>query len=234
MNGNQTLVSVCMITYNHEPYIREAIEGVLMQECNYQNKLVIGEDCSTDKTRRICREYAQKYPEIIKLLPSEKNLGTIPNFLRTLQACTGQYIAFCEGDDYWTDPCKLQKQVDFLNTNPDYGLVHTDLDIYYQNSNIFKRNYHSNYSTVCHGYLFESLLLDNSIATLTVMLRSELLKKIHLDQMTPFKMGDIFIWLEIAKDSKIGFINKATAVYRVHSDSVSNHFGGSRRVDFIS
>ena len=233
MKGHPTLVSVCMITFNHEPYIHVAIESVLMQKCQFRFELVIGEDCSTDKSRMICEKYAEIYPETIKLLPSEKNLGVIPNFIRTLQACTGGYIALCEGDDYWTDPFKLQKQVDFLDANPEYGLVHTDLDIFFQNSSILKRNYHLCNSTVCQGYLFESLLIDNSIATLTVMFRSDFLKVIDFNKMNNFKMGDIFIWLEIARHFKIGFVNDSTAVYRVHNDSASSHFGGRRRSDFI-
>lgn len=234
MIRERRVVSICMITYNHEKYIYEAIESVLMQKLQGNFELVIGEDYSTDKTRMICEKYAEKYPEIIKLLPSEKNLGVIPNFIRTLQACTGIYIALCEGDDYWTDPCKLQKQVDFLETNKDCGLVHTDLDMYFQNSEIFKSNFHFNNPSVCHGYLFESLLIDNSIATLTVMFRSEYMKKISFDQMSQYRMGDIYIWLEIAKHSRIGFINESMAVYRVHSDSASNHNGGSNRIEFIS
>jgi hypothetical protein len=124
--------------------------------------------------------------------------------------------------------------VSFLEANLDYGLVHTDLDMYYENSGVLRRNYHLNHSTVCQGDLFEKLLIENSIATLTAMFRAEFLKKIDLDQIHHFKMGDIFIWLEIARHSKIGFINEKTAVYRIHSDSVSNHFGGSKKRDFIS
>ncbi len=106
--------------------------------------------------------------------------------------------------------------------------------MYYQNSEIFKRNFHFTNSTICNGYVFESLLIDNSIATLTVMFRSEFMKTISFDQMRQFRMGDIYIWLEIAKHSKIGFINESMAVYRVHSDSASNHNGGSDRIEFIS
>mgnify|MGYP001248218371 CR=1 FL=1 len=133
----QPLVSVHMITYNHEKYIAQAIEGVLMQKTNFLFELVIGEDCSTDSTRVICKEYADRYPNIIKLLPDAgKNLGMMENAIRTTMACTGKYIALCEGDDYWTDPYKLQKQVDFLEAHNDYGLTNTDADFYYQKTNI--------------------------------------------------------------------------------------------------
>ncbi len=124
-------VSVAMITFNHEKYIREAIEGVLMQKTNFQYELVIGEDHSTDGTREICCEYASLNPGIIRILPSDTNLGIMLNFSRTLRECSGKYIAICEGDDYWTDPTKLQKQVDFLNANPSFvGCFHNTEERY--------------------------------------------------------------------------------------------------------
>lgn len=113
-------VSVAMITYNHEPYIEQAIEGIINQKTTFKIELVIGEDCSDDRTRSICEEYAQKYPDVVRLLPSIVNLGVTPNLIRTLKACSGQYIALCEGDDYWTDMDKLQKQVDFLSVNREF------------------------------------------------------------------------------------------------------------------
>lgn len=118
------LVSVYMITYNHEQYIEQAIQGVLIQETSFKLQLVIGEDCSTDRTREICEKYAQQFPEIIRLLPSEKNLGMRENAHRTLNECKkSKYIAMCEGDDYWTDSHKLQKQVSFLEKNPSCSLT---------------------------------------------------------------------------------------------------------------
>lgn len=112
------LVSVYMITFNHEPYVAQAIESVLMQKTEYPFELVIGEDCSTDGTRAICERYAHAHPSGIRLLPSERNLGMQVNARRTYQACRGKYIAHLEGDDYWTDPRKLQKQVAWLEQHP--------------------------------------------------------------------------------------------------------------------
>ncbi len=120
------MLSVCMITYNHEKYIAQAIEGVLMQKTKFAFELIIGEDCSNDSTRIICNEYKEKYPGKIKLLLNEKNIGMMPNFIQTLKACKRKYIALCEGDDYWIDPNKLQKQVDFLENNPGYVISFHD------------------------------------------------------------------------------------------------------------
>ena len=117
------LLSIVTITYNHEPFIAKTIEGVLMQQVNFRIELIIAEDCSTDGTRAICQQYAEQYPALIRLITSESNVGAIANERRAMQAARGKYIAFCEGDDYWTDPLKLQKQVDFLESHPDYSVT---------------------------------------------------------------------------------------------------------------
>jgi len=122
MSESRVVVSVCMITYNHEEFISKAIEGVMMQQTSFPIELIIGEDCSTDSTHAICLKYKSKYPDKIKLRIQEFNLGMTQNFISTLQVSTGKYIAQCEGDDYWTDPYKLQKQVDFLEANEAYSV----------------------------------------------------------------------------------------------------------------
>jgi glycosyltransferase involved in cell wall biosynthesis len=113
-------VSVCMIAYNHGAYIRQAIERILSQDVDFPIELVIGDDCSKDDTAAICEEIAVRDPRV-RLLPREKNLGVMPNFSRTLRACSGEYIAVCEGDDFWTDQLKLKTQVSFLDSHPDYA-----------------------------------------------------------------------------------------------------------------
>ncbi|MDR0604779.1 MAG: glycosyltransferase [Bacteroidales bacterium] len=122
-DNENPMLSVCLITYNHEAYIREAIDSVLMQKTNFPIEIVIGEDCSTDNTRNLCIEYKEKFPDIIKLLLPEKNVGARQNFINTINMCKGKYIALCEGDDYWTDPLKLQKQVDFMEANEEYSIT---------------------------------------------------------------------------------------------------------------
>ena len=119
----EPLLSIVTITYNHEPYIRKCIEGILMQQVNFTMEFIIAEDCSTDGTLAICKEYAEKYPNLIQLITSENNVGVIANERRAMKAAKGKYIAFCEGDDYWTDQLKLQKQVDFLEEYPDYSVT---------------------------------------------------------------------------------------------------------------
>lgn len=117
-----TLVSVVTVTYNHEPFIARCIEGVLMQKVNFPIEFIIAEDCSTDGTRTICQMYAEKHPDLIHLITSECNVGANANEFRALQEAKGKYIAYCEGDDFWTDQMKLQRQVDFLESHPDYSV----------------------------------------------------------------------------------------------------------------
>ncbi|MBM3299903.1 MAG: glycosyltransferase, partial [Deltaproteobacteria bacterium] len=114
----EPLASVLMITYNHRPYIAQAIECALNQQTDFPFEIVIGEDCSTDGTREIVFEYQRKHPDVIRVLTSDRNLGPMHNFLRTFDACTGKYVAICEGDDYWHHPEKLKMQVDFLESHP--------------------------------------------------------------------------------------------------------------------
>ena len=118
----ETLLSVVLLTYNHAPYITDCIEGVLAQKVSFPIEVIIAEDCSTDGTRKICEEYARKYPNLIRLIEYGENVGAVANEQRALLAAKGKYIATCEGDDYWTDADKLQKQVDFLESNPDYSV----------------------------------------------------------------------------------------------------------------
>ncbi len=120
------LVSVFMITFNHECFIRQAIEGVVMQETDFEYELVIGEDCSKDRTREICFECQKQHPDKLRVLWSENNLWAANrgNTKRTLIRCRGKYIAYCEGDDYWTDPKKLQKQVEYMEAHPGCAIVH--------------------------------------------------------------------------------------------------------------
>lgn len=122
-------VSVYMLTYNHKEYIGQAIESVLMQKTDYSYELVIGDDASTDGTQDILRDYQKKYPDIIKLILRNKNIGGLKNAVDVRRHCRGEYLAVLEGDDFWIDENKLQKQIDFLEGNKDYIGCYTDCDI---------------------------------------------------------------------------------------------------------
>jgi len=219
------LVSICMITYNHEKYIAQAIEGVLMQKTSFPFELVIGEDCSTDDTRSTCIEYQNRFPDIINIRLPVKNQGMIKNFIQTMRACQGKYIGYCEGDDYWTDPCKLQKQVDFFESNPQYGLCFTDADILFLPSNKIIKSFdlsHKKYMPT--GDVLEELIYINPYKTCTAMFRSCAANGYNeiLDD-NKFQFADFGLWLHIAKNFKVGYLKESTAVYRVLKNSAS-HF----------
>lgn len=122
-------VSVLMVAYNHENYIRQALDSVVGQHTDFRFEVMVGEDCSTDATRRIIREYAQKYPDLVKPLFRKENLGASRNLVSTLRRCTGEYIAFLEGDDCWIDMDKLQKQADYLDIHPECAGVMTKVAV---------------------------------------------------------------------------------------------------------
>ena len=231
-----------MITYNHEHYIREAIESVIMQKTDLKIELVIGEDYSTDKTRAICDKYAQMFPQLIRLLPSEKKMGVVPNFNRTLKSCTGKYTAICEGDDYWTDPYKLQKQVDFLEANPDFGLSHGECDSLDERTGEYIKRINNKYANkyIYSNNLdpFENILLSRYIIrTATVVVRSELLNKIYEEnpfilQSGCFPMGDTPRWLLLSKISKFHYLDQTLAIYRKHDDSACRQDNPEKKYGF--
>lgn len=209
---SQITVSIFMLTYNQENYIAQAMDSILMQETNFNYRLVIGEDCSTDNTRKICEQYAEKNPEKVKLLPAlSKNIGLINNYLRTIKACDGKYIAICDGDDYWIDKGKLQKQVDFLEQNSDFYIVATNLKRLYSNGEMqdFKNNNNKPY------YNFEDLIFDNLIASVTVLFNNIQKNDTLPNWINKFPYGDwpTYLWT-IKNKGKIHFLDDITAVYR--------------------
>jgi len=222
------MVSVCMITYNHEDYIAQAIEGVLMQRCNFRFELLIGEDCSTDATRLICERYSENAPDIIKLLPSEKNLGMMPNFIRTLQSCTGKYIALCEGDDYWTDALKLQKQVDFLETNSEfYFCFHNDFVF---NEITGKNSTRLDQTKIDHIVNIRSAIIQNNCPTASILFRNDSPKISIPEWFVETAKGDYGLIILLSEKGLGKFIPETMSVYRLHTGgswtgmNSENHF----------
>lgn len=133
------LVSVAMISYHHEKYIRKAIESVLQQEKDFAIEIVIGDDCSKDATQNIIREYVKQYPKIISPILRNVNVGASENLYDVIRQCRGKYIAILEGDDYWTDLNKLKKQVEFLENNPEYSACYGKVSIVDENNKIVRQ-----------------------------------------------------------------------------------------------
>lgn len=206
-------VSCHVITYNHINYISQCIEGILMQKTDFEFEIIIGDDLSTDGTREILENYAIQNPSLIKLnLRTERGLG-IPgkeNFVSTLQMCKGEYITLCDGDDYWTDPYKLQKQVDFLEANPDYVLSFHKVKILKPDGSLvpdFITKVPENYETQ------ETLArLGNYIHTPSVVFRNiikELPKEFLLSPI-----GDFYLYMLLTEHGKIKYLEDEMAVYR--------------------
>lgn len=231
---SKPLVSVCVQTYQHFSYVRECLDGILMQKTDFQYEIILGEDESNDGTREICIEYAEKYPEIIRLfLRSRKDVIFINglatgrnNFIQNLKAARGEYIALCEGDDYWTDPYKLQKQVDILERHSDCIACHHWHKHLYEGINCQKKlepapkhgagYYPQKISTVRE--IFANRL---RIKTRTVMYRN-ILKKIPLpDWLWKTAFGDVPLSMFMGKFGDFYFIDEEMAVYRITNKGAS-------------
>ena len=220
---NTPLVTICCITYNHAAYIRECLNGFLMQETNFKFEVVIHDDASTDETQSIIKEYCEKYPNVFSPIFQHVNQYSrgIKSIIQTfcVPKFRGKYIAMCEGDDYWIDPYKLQKQVNFLESHPDYGMCYTKVKRYNQQN--------KKYIDVWGGAneTMDKLLIENTIPTLTAVFHKAIYDK-YLTEIHPSKrgwlMGDYPIWLYFAQNSKIKFINETTGVYRICTESASH------------
>lgn len=210
---NNFIVAIWMVTYNHEKFIEQAIESVMSQETNFDFKLFIGEDCSTDNTCKICEKLNQKYPEKIELHLHEKNVGANKNALQIYKQCFesgAKYVAMLEGDDYWTDPHKLQKQVDFLEANPDYVLSFHKVKILKPDGSLVP----DFITKVPEHYENQEALarLGNYIHTPSVLFRNvieELPKEFLLSPI-----GDYFLYMLLAEHGKLKYLEDEMAVYR--------------------
>ena len=211
---NDIMVSVCMITFNHEKYIIQAIEGVMMQQTTFPIELIIGEDCSTDNTRKICLEYKANYPELITLRLPESNLGIMKNFTETMYAANGKYIALCEGDDYWTDQYKLQKQVDFMEFNPEYCLSFHKVQVVSEGVEYLSLYDHLEE----RQYLSEEVYDKWTIPTCSVVFLKPS-KRIRFPKVILF--GDIYLYLSLLEFGKGYCHDFCGAVYRRNVNSVS-------------
>ena len=219
-NNTAPLVSICTLVYNHEPYLRECFDGFLMQKTNFAFEVLVHDDASTDNSAEIIREYTAKYPDIFKPIYQTENQysrGVKISATFLYPRANGKYIAICEGDDYWIDPLKLQKQVDILEQNSDIGLVYTQVEAFDSNG-------------VVGPYAFEvkdakSLLYGNGIANLTTCYRRDLLMAYLNDDSSEGKnwlMGDYPMWFYFLHNSKAYFLSDTTARYRILQNSASH------------
>ena len=212
------LVSICCITYNHAPYIAQAIEGFLMQQTNFEVEVVIHDDASTDGTSHIVRQYAQRYPEKIRATVHPVNKGMMPNFIGCLQDCRGEYIALCEGDDYWTEPLKLVNQVKALQQNPQWsGVAHRVNIVNQANEPLPAPNSFSGQEVDLH-FLFHHKL-GHFIPTCSLLFVARYWR--HPIWQEELFFGDFTLHIVLALKGPIGFMHHQWACYRRHTGGIS-------------
>ena len=235
-SDREPLVSICCLSYNHEPYIRDAIEGFLMQKTDFPFEILIHDDASTDGTADIIREYEAKYPDIIKPIYQTENQyskGIKVSQVYQFPRAKGKYIALCEGDDYWTDPYKLQKQVDFLEANPAFGLVYTDFITVDENKKKIKKQLRRK---PIHpiGRVTKYFQKRNFIQTVTVLARKELLIKADdLASNHQFRPIDYAIFIELSGFTRFYYFPDKTSAYRVLKESSSHTENIDARIAFV-
>ena len=206
-------ISACLITYNQEDYIKQCIEGALSQELDFCYEIVIGDDFSTDRTSEICQSYQRRFPVLIKYRKRDKNIGMIGNWIKTISDCSGDYIALCEGDDYWTDPLKLQKQIDFLEANPEYSICFHQVETINSDGKPLEKNTKIVEDTTD----ILDLAKGNYIHTPSVVFRNDFKIPNWFSNAT---LGDWTLYLISIGHRKIKFINEIMACYRQHENGI--------------
>lgn len=232
------MIGVCIVTYNQEKYIAQAIESVLSQvDCGHKVVAYVGEDNSQDRTGEICDEIAKRVEsqesraKSVKVIHNKKNLGLVGNTMNLLdimrkEGC--EYIAMLDGDDYWSDDHKLQKQMAYMEDYPEYGLVHTCVDLLYPNKLVRDRR-----TSMPEGDV--SYCISNySIGNCSVVFRAELLNHINFEefQQQGFMSVDYIMYVIFSCYTQFGFLKDHTAVWRRGHDSVSNTNDMERQMQY--
>ncbi len=217
MSSSNLCLSVFVVTYNQEQYIKQCLESILMQKTDYNFEIVIGEDCSTDNTYKICKEYAAKYPRIIKLYHNNQNYGLTKNWIETLKKCNGEFIALCEGDDYWNDSNKLQRQYDFLKNNAGFSAVMHTVEIkdeaYTNRRNLF---YYNDIYDIKEAW-------NVFVPTCSLFFRNQNIANFFPSNLKKYPVfgGDKLLLLGLISQGNIKYIDLKMAVYRINSNSLS-------------
>ena len=237
--NSTSLVAIKCLVYNNELYLRDCLEGFVMQQTKFPFVAIVHDDASTDESAAIIREYEEKYPDIIKpIYETENQYSKHDGSLRSImdsavEAFGAKYIAMCEGDDYWTDPLKLQKQVDFMEANPEYGLCYTDFNFCDEFGNITEESHFK--TSQCKPILTfeEHLFSQGYIAPMTWLYRKDVYKSIINDMLQGTADGTYVLALEFFAKSKVAYLSDTTATYRVHQGSASRPTSLQKRFNYL-
>jgi len=232
------IVSIICTAYNQEAFIEDALKGFVMQKTTFPFEIIVHDDASTDRTVEIIKSYEMKYPELFCNIYQETNQyskrnGEVGKIVYA--AAKGKYIALCEGDDYWIDPLKLQKQVDFLEENPEFGMVHSAYllkDEYEQTFKKIQIDIDHNDENIIWKIIGQELF----ICTSSILSRAELHKNIIIDFANDFSIvpiGDTQTWFHLARLSRIGYINESLSVYRKSTFGVTGSGNIKKRIYFL-
>ena len=225
------LVSVCVTTYNHAKYIAQALESILRQRTSFGVEIVVGDDCSSDDTVAICQRYAEHYPDRVRLLTTPRNMGMRANYRRTIEAARGEYIAICDGDDFWVDDEKLQLQVAELEKDSEVGLCYSRSKRFYEGT--AEEWSYPRDEMYCD---FARLLFDNTVDNVTALARRDLVLQYYRDvcpeQHPEWLTDDQPMWLWVAAKSKVVALERVTAAHRLLKESQRQSQNYLKRIAF--
>jgi len=220
------LLSVCVITYNHASFIEEAIRSVVAQQHSFTWEVIVADDASTDGTTDLVRGIAAEYPNLIRPIIQPQNLGPARNFRELLRSANGKYIAYLEGDDFWTDPLKLKKQVDFLEANPDFTVCFHDADVLYLNR---KKDSHNIVADLRDEFSFNDVIEKNfSVPSCSLVFRNE-----PVDFASGLDLLDWVLLLLLARRGKVKRLDGVMAIYRQHSGGWTNNNATKNALELV-
>jgi glycosyltransferase involved in cell wall biosynthesis len=221
-------VSVSMLAYNHEKFISKAIDSVMMQEIDCNFELIIGEDCSTDNTRKILRRFREKFPSKIFLREYSKNVGSRKNYMDGIASCRGDYIAILDGDDYWLSKNKLAEQVEYLDNHKDFSFCFHPVKEQLEDGPLIRTCYPI---TKKKRYELKDMAEFIGIGTSSVLFRRNKFCGFP-DWFSKAPVGDWPLFFLLSKNGSIGYIDKAMSVHRLHAQG-SGHGWRSNRINAL-
>jgi glycosyltransferase involved in cell wall biosynthesis len=213
------LVSIVVITYNQEKSLPKVLDCILWQKGGFSIEIIVGEDCSTDGTREVLKEYERRFPEVVKPIYQQNNQGILRNFISAISMAKGKYLAFCDGDDYWCDDEKLAKQIRVLEEKPEVGLVYSDVIM---DSVVTGERYRRTMQNPKPD-LFTQLLRGNIIVSSTVLMRSDLMKYVDWNTFVEqgFTMEDYPMWLSLSLHTQFYYLKEPLACYVIERKVVN-------------